>query len=459
MIAALFLLATAVAAPVVSRRLTGDVFAPAAIAVCAWAGTLGLLALDLLPYAPLTAGVWWLLAATVAALVTGGLLGQGLAARGEDPAATPALRHPGATVALLALVGLVGVAWYVHAVVSAGGWALFGRGEELRNLLTTYAIPSRYLFLQQVCSAAALVAWAVVLSGARLGVLGTIAAIAAAAGTLTSTDRTQVFTLVLSAGFMYALRRGATLPLARLAAIAVTVPLLLGTAFFAIGAWTGKSAAQVGLRLQIPAGTPGAWTGHLSETVQRGSVAYLYATGSYPALAQLVAAGHPRTHGRHTFYPVLRLLQRTGIAAIDLPPAIPPFVPVFRRADGTSLGTNAYTFLYYPLEDFGPIGAIAYAALVGLGCGWVFGWARRDRASALRLIVAGQVSTALALTFFVNKFNSTAFWYVLAWSALPFAAAEWRARRPSAAAAASRGAAEPALSVPRGPARATSSDD
>ena len=168
------------------------------------------------------------------------------------------------------------------------------------------------------------------------------------------------------------------------------------------------------------------------DTAQEASVAYFYATGSYPALALLIDAGHPRTLGRHTFFPVLRPLQRAGVLAIELPAAVPPFVTVARRADGTPFGTNAYTFLYYPLEDFGPTGALAYAAVTGLACGWVFGWARRDRGSALRLLVAGQVSTALALTFFVNKFNSTHFWYVLLWTMAPFVWAGWRRRRSRA---------------------------
>jgi len=431
---AVLLLALAVSAPLLSRRSTGDVWTPSAIAVSTWAGTLGLFALDLIDYPPLPAHVQGLIAGTVAALVGGAILGQRLADRYQSEPPQPAradvgVRRPTLTVALLALVGLAGVAWYVRLVVTTGGWTLFSQGEMLRYLLTIYTIPSRYLFLQQVCSAAALVAWALVLSGVRIGAVGVLAAIAATLGTLTSTDRTQIFTLLLSGGFMYALRRGAAVPLVRLTVGAAAAAVLLAVAFFTIGAWTGKTASQVGLRMQLPAAAPGTWQGRAVETAQEASVAYFYATGSYAALAQLVEAGHPRLHGRHTFFPLLRALQRAGVVTIDLPAAIPPFVAVAHRADGTPFGTNAYTFLYYPLEDFGPIGAIVYAALVGAGCGWAFAWARRDRASPLRLLVAGQLSTALALTFFVNKFNSTAFWYVLLWTALPFLWSSLSARR------------------------------
>src|SRR5204863_230727 len=79
MIAALLLLATAAAAPIVSRRVTGDVATPAAIVIATWAGTLGLFALDLIDYPPLPPHVAWLIAGTVAALVAGAIAGQRLA--------------------------------------------------------------------------------------------------------------------------------------------------------------------------------------------------------------------------------------------------------------------------------------------------------------------------------------------------------------------------------------------
>jgi hypothetical protein len=429
MILAALLLAGAVGAPVVARWRTGDFFPPAAIAVAAWLGTLGLFALQLLPYVPVPAAVWGLVAGALVALVAGAVAGQWLGERGPAPPA-PARPWPPGPVAVtgLSLLGLAGVAWYVRLVVAHDGWGLFGRGEELRYLLTTYAIPSRYLFLQQCCSAAALLAVGCRLAGIRLGAVATMTAVAAAAGTLTSTDRTQLFMLVLSALFMYLLRRGREVPIRRAIGLAVICPAVLAAAFVIIGAWTGKQPDRLGLRLQIPAGAPGSWSGRVSGAVQHGSVAYFYATGSYPALGQLVASGRPRTHGRHLAYPILRLLQRAGVADLALPPAIPAFVPVLQHADGTTLSTNAYTFLYYPLEDFGPAGAIAYAAAVGLLCGWAHGRVRRDRASPVALLVAGQLSTALALTFFVNKFNSTAFWYVLAWTLVPFAAGAVRDR-------------------------------
>jgi oligosaccharide repeat unit polymerase len=156
---------------------------------------------------------------------------------------------------------------------------------------------------------------------------------------------------------------------------------------------------------------------------------YFYATASYPALDRIQRAGGPRTHGALTFYPIARALERLHIVAGPLPAYIPAFLPVAPAADGGApLSTNASTFLYYPLEDFGVPGALAYALIVGLVSGLAYAWMRRARASAPRLLLAGQVSTALLLTIFVNKFNNTGSWYVLLLTLAPFAFAAMRMR-------------------------------
>src|SRR4029450_11843904 len=46
--------------------------------------------------------------------------------------------------------------------------------------------------------------------------------------------------------------------------------------------------------------------------------------------------------------------------------------------------------------------------------------ARAGRADPLRLLVYRQVATALTLTVLVNKFNNTAWWYLLVMSTLPW---------------------------------------
>ena len=66
---ALGLFGVAVAAPAVSRRLTGDYASPPAIVLGIWCATLGLFVLRLLPYPPLHSLTTLVVAGTVMCLV------------------------------------------------------------------------------------------------------------------------------------------------------------------------------------------------------------------------------------------------------------------------------------------------------------------------------------------------------------------------------------------------------
>ena len=432
MIAAV-LLATACAAPFIARRLSGDLFPPAAIVVTMWAGTLGLLALSWLPYLPISTDTWWLLSTTGVVLLGTTLAGAWAGERwSQGPRRVVMLGAAEVWVLVYALLGLAGLAWYVYSVVSRFGW-IFGNGQELRYHLWTLAIPSHYLFLQQFCSATGLLTWSLLLTGARIGRVPLAMAVAASAATLATTDRTQFFSLVATGVFMYLLRHGPRLPIRRILLLTVGAPALLVANFLVIGAWTGKTTSGVSVRLRWPGAEVDSARARLVEAVQGGAVLYVYATASYPALSQYLETEHQRTKGAHTLFPVARLLQRAGLWPGELPPAIPAFVTIGTREDGLPLTTNVYTFLFYPLEDFGPTGALFYAAAVGVVCGWAYGWARTMRESPARLLVAGQVCTALALTFFVNKFNNTAWWYVLACTVAPFVVTRLMRRHDSAA--------------------------
>ncbi len=256
-----------------------------------------------------------------------------------------------------------------------------------------------------------------------------------AAGTVVSTDRTQSFLLVLSAAFMVAYRFGPEVSLRRSLIGGGVVVVLLVTSFLAIETWVRKTPDQLGLFLRLPGLTwvpgrgavptsPSAAVVALARAGQRLAGLYEYATGSYPALDRLLEAPPPRTGGAHIVFPLLRPLERAGLIRGPVPSPIPDYVVICPEPvpGGTPLIFNAYTFLYYPLVDFGVIGAVLYALLIAVASGAVYGWMRRDRRDPLRLLVAGQVATALALTVFVNKFNNTPWWYVLVLTVLPYAA-------------------------------------
>jgi oligosaccharide repeat unit polymerase len=171
-------------------------------------------------------------------------------------------------------------------------------------------------------------------------------------------------------------------------------------------------------------------------TIVRGrSDLYLYATGSYAAFAVWYQERSPRTHGLHVGYPLFRALQRVGLYSGDLPPHIPPFVAVL-PGNPMPFGWNGYTLLYYPLLDFGTAGMVLYCLGVGAFCGAAYQAVRVVRRSPPHLLVAAHTTTALVLSIFVNKFNNTAWWYILLLSLAPFVVSRWLERVPTAGRAA-----------------------
>ena len=426
-IAASLLLALAVLTPFVSRRVTGDYLSPPAIVVSTWSIGVGLCLLYLVPYHPLQAGVLWFIAAAVVLLAVGGVVGTRLVRR--PPVVDRLTAHAPAWVAAYSLAGLAGIGWYVAQVVGLLGWGGFRDGERVRSALSSFQIPSTFLFLQYFCLSAALLGWSLYLGRDTLARRHLILPALCAGGTLITTDRTQCFTLLLSAFCMYCFARAPRLTHVRFLVVSVLCPLILAVNFVAVDAWRVNILAAYGMKLRVedPASraTPlkaAAW--------RRATSAYFYATCSFPALQARLQAPSPPTWGMYTAYPVARLLERAHVLRTPTPPYIPEYVVVTTPVQQPPIETNAYSFLYYPLRDFGRDGALGYTLVLGLLAGAVYGWARRDRASALRIVVVGQVSTGLVFLPFVLKFNNTAWWYVLAWTILPFAAARLSAAPP-----------------------------
>jgi hypothetical protein len=460
---ALLLAALALLSIRVSRALWDDYCSPAALVVAAWCGTLALYCARALPYPPLGTETRWVIAATIALLAGGSIAGALIAARQPAPprpAPADDIGRVGWWISTYSILGMFGVAWYFWAIVTILGWDALGEPIRIRGALHSYEIPSRFLFLQFFCVIAPLLAFAVWLSGARVHRAVWIGPVLCAAATWLSTDRTQFFLLVLTAFCMYTFRHGRALRPRGFVLATGLAGLLLATNFLVVGAILGKTAASwyivraeptprpptsmdgasarpvlvsLAVRQAVPpaAAGPAAPDGVVARAqaliarqLRRTLQFYAYATGSYAALDLYLREPHVLTGGRHVFYPLLRSLERLGLLATPLPSPFPPFRMVIPHPDGPArLEFNAYTFLYYPLEDFGVIGALAYVLAVGLGCGWCYGRARRDRRSATGLLIVGQISTALVLTVFVNKFNNTAWWYVLAATITPFAAA------------------------------------
>jgi len=430
MLSALGLFAVALAAPAVSRRLSGDYASPPAIVLGAWSSTLGLFALRLLPYPPLRDRTWLLIMGTVMCLVAASGVSLWWCRQMRETTPTP-LRHPRAWVTVFGVIGLAGTLWYAASVIAALGRDGFANAEALRFALFTKRIPSAFLFAQLFAVVTPLLGLSLMLGGTRLPLPVVGLSLVCGLSTLATTDRTQFFTLLLTSVFMIAHRLGRALTWRRAGLVAVVATLLLVGSFLAIETWRG--ATDRGLFLRLPGmtwvpgtGAVGPGESGMLPVVGRGgqrlAVMYAYATGSYSALDHLLDSTEPPAGGAHTFFPLLRLLQRAGLLDVTLPSDIPGYVELYPQpAPGLiALTFNAYTFLYYPLRDFGAVGALVYAIVVGLMAGLVYAWARSVRSDPLRLLVYGQVATALTLTVIVNKFNNTAWWYVLVMSTLPW---------------------------------------
>lgn len=424
------LCAVALAAPVISRRLTGDYASPPAIVLGVWGATLGLFLLRLLPYPSLHATSALVILGAVLCLV----VASGVAIRwyGRRPAPGPtSLSHAREWVMLFGLIGVAGTLWYAAGVIAVLGRDGFANAEALRFALYTQRIPSLFLTAQLFAVVTPLLSLALLLGGTRLPPAAIALAVVCGLTTLATTDRTQFFSLLLTSVFMTAHRLGRALTLRRAVLIGAAAGVLLVGSFLVIERWRGASDRGLFLRLPgmtwVPGrGAVGPGESGLLPVIGRGgqrlAVMYAYATGSYSALDRLLESPAPRTDGAHTFFPILRLLQRAGLLDVALPAVIPDYVELYPQpAPGLiALSFNSYTFLYYPLRDFGIGGALVYTILLGLTVGYVYGWARGSRSDSLRLLVYGQVATALTLTVIVNKFNNTAWWYVLVMSTLPW---------------------------------------
>ncbi len=388
--------------------------------VASWGGVLALFLLRLLPYRPISGR-----AAAIIALGVGCLLAGILLARRVDrrPAPRPSAA-PGAEwwAAGYAVLGIGGTAWYLWLVDRHLGWAsILYDAARVRYALVTYEIPSRFLFLQFFCMASPLVALSLVAAGRRLRWWVWVLVLAAWSGTLLTTDRTQFFIVLLTTVFMWLYRRGPALSLSRLAVVVGVAGVLLAANFLIVGYWVGKSAQAVGTSpwVTATAAAPAAAPPLLPRLAGYVSTVYFYATGSLPAFAAYVEAEHPPTYGVQALYPVARLLQRAGVLTSGVPSAIPPSVTIVEEG-GHTVGFNAYTFLYYPYQDFGGAGVAVYCLLIGMLAGMSFERMKLARTSALHLLVIGQISMALALSVFVNKFNNTASWYIFVLSVAPF---------------------------------------
>jgi hypothetical protein len=441
----LLLILVSLAAIPVSRIRTGDFLSPAALVIVVWFTTLGLYLLGLFPYEPLSARALRLLFLSLAALFGGLWAGHWFVwRRGAAEARSgglPDVRSAEIWVTLYSGVGILGFVWYVLNVAHYLGWRAFASGTLIRWALGDKTIPSEFLFAEFFCIIAPLVAFAFAICGVRLRPRFWVAPLFCASTLWLTTGRTEFFTLVLTVTWMYFLHLGPALTLRQAVQTLAIAGVILVSNFWAVGAWTGKTPANLGVALKIPHATepelsletvPRVETeepvadgrrrpsSRLDRVLQKFSTLYLYATGSYAAFSVLVGEPPDGTAGTYTFFPILRGLNRIHLYQGFLPSARPPYRVITTRDAPREIKYNAYTYLYYAYNDFGEAGAVVVPLAIGLLCGALYAWLRRRRDSPLPLVLMAQVYLALMLSMFVNKFNNTASWYIAFFTALPF---------------------------------------
>ena len=220
--------------------------------------------------------------------------------------------------------------WYTVEVVSLFGWEGFTNFGRVRQALNSYKIPSTFMFLEVFTIVAPLLAFALFLCGTRLRAIDWVAPAACVLSTWLSTGRMQFFLITLTAFFMFVASKGPRLSMRALSLAVAVVGALLLTSFLAIGSLTGKTPSKLPVKM--------------TTAPPQSSTVYLYATGSYAALGQLLRQPLHSPHLTYTLYPAARLLQRLHVIDASLPAPTTPSVGITQSTAGV-LKYNVYTFL------------------------------------------------------------------------------------------------------------------
>jgi hypothetical protein len=435
---------------VVAARRQGWGWAAPMVLYCAiWTAAIGLYDLRLFPFVDLAPSTWVAIALAGVAFVGGTFLGGRASAR-PNVTVPPAIVATVMRVYLLA--GLTGAAWYLWQVEQALGIdALANRAFAVHAALTARVIPSTYLFLYYLGIAGAILAgYLVIVVRRQLALidLGLLSVFTLAMATYT--ERTHLL-WVLGCWGCLLLAPPRDRSVVRLAGAGVAL-VTLGLAFYlAVGAWLGKSPANLSNNLVLVAAladprtppdrvaalrAPGA-TPDLVRDVPAGtrlrallpggvayriSVLYMSIAATLPTL-DYGLTHHPRSWGQLTFRPFVRPLIRIGLVRDVQSLTTYDDVP-------TPYPANAYGYLYEHVRDFGLLGAVIFPA----GFGWLAGWIyRRVQAGAgYDAVWLAMLHAMILWSSFRNHFVSTVSLYLVVALLVPVGLAWRRAETPVA---------------------------
>jgi hypothetical protein len=375
------------------------------------------------------------------------------AAGGADDRAVVAIMR---TFFLAGLAGSALYLWHVHQAM--GLRALVRSAEAVHLALSERRISSSHLFLHYFGVAATIVFAhrRLALRHAARWVDWALLAFFAMAMAI-STERTQILWCLACAVLCWLLPPRGDRSLTRVITSGLVVVLAAGSFYLVVGTWLRKSPEQLSQALLIVATAqtqpvpadprdeadqqayearararfsrtapmvqmrsihvrpPRGW--QAPEPVRqrlhallpggpfyRFSSLYISVAATLPALDQAVRAGE-RTDGTLIFHPIVRGLARLGIAwdtrSTIYEEALTPYPH------------NVYTYLYEPLLDFGWVGALVFAALLGLAAGWMYRRAAAAPESVWPLLLV-QVQAMIAWSAFQNRVVVSNNWYLLA---------------------------------------------
>jgi len=389
---------TAIAGLVLSKRLLGDYFSPPAIYHFFWSFALGCLELGWVSFDPLRAQVW-----TVMGLAYLGFMG-GCAivavygfSRDGWLNAKPQLdridkqRFERALIALF-LLGIVGFALQlIHLQLQIGLSALLTSPQEARESYSNV----KYLgFFNLLNVANFVLALMYLLMFRRPGKWALFIMLWALATTFVTTDRTRFFYMVIWSFYLgvYLFRRVNLTP-KMIAGMAATLLSLLGF-FLLIAKIYKKQAYDDNMEF---VNLPTEYAAVIDP--------YIYLTGSFPVLQAFLNDHHTMAYGKHTFSPVVTVLETA--------------VPDFAREElagkfyRVPIELNACTYLEPFYKDFGMAGALLGPLALGLICMAAYA-AMRQRKTLFTVYLTSLLSFCVTISIFVNHFTQIATWFFVA---------------------------------------------
>jgi hypothetical protein len=426
-IAGMAALAPAVAVITVARRRGWGWMAPMNLYAAAWTAAIFLYTLRFFPFYDLQSETWILLGGAAAAFVGASFLSERVRPRQPRHERRPETRSLQRVADVFLALGLCGTALFLYRVNAYVGLDAFFRSPiVVHSALTERKIDPSYLFLYYFAVAGAILyGYAIFVRRARPRVLEVLLLLAAVAGMVVSTERTQFLWVVASWFFFACVPPEGDRRLWRIIGTGVAALLVAGTFYLGVGLWLGKSPDNIATALEQRAESEAEPLSDSSQArlslllpggvLHHVSVLYMAVASPLPAFDRVVDSRPELTAGRHTFHPVWRTLGRLGLVSATGGTIYPEVE--------TPYPANAYTYLYEFFLDFGWPGVLVLPLALGLLCGYAYQRVAKGSDADVWVLPLAQLQVMVLWTPFANRFVTTVNWYLLALLVMGFVAA------------------------------------